>query len=216
MWAKIRHKLRNIFLAGLLALLPIYLTYLVLMFLFTRLDRIAQPLVHKMLGFVSYPAQEIGNIPGLGVAATILVIFFVGLVVTNMLGRRLMGLAEKILHKIPLVSNVYGASKQFFEAISISSKEAFSKVVLIEYPRKGIYTIGFVTSNSKGEPQLVTQEEVVNVFIPTTPNPTSGFLIMVPKEQLIPLSMSVEEGIKLVVSGGIISPPLPPHLKEGP
>ncbi len=118
-----------------------------------------------------------------------------------------MVLGEKILKKIPVVSSVYNSSKQFIQAVSLTSKDGFRKVILVEYPRRGLWVIGFVTCENTGETQLLTEEEVVNVFIPTTPNPTSGFLLLVPKKDVVTLSMTVEEGLKLVVSGGIVTPP---------
>jgi uncharacterized membrane protein len=207
-WSKIRHKLRNIFIAGLLTILPMLVTYFMLAFLFKRIDLISQPLVQRLLAYLPLSGYQIGYIPGLGIALTLIIVFLVGLVVTNVIGRKLIGLGERILNKIPLVSNIYGASKQFLQAISLSGQDTFSKVVLVEYPRKGIYSVGFITCNSMGEPQQVTSEEVINIFIPTTPNPTSGMFIMVPKDDVIPLAMTVEEGIKLVVSGGMVSPPI--------
>jgi len=199
--------LRNIFLAGLLAILPVSITYILLAFVFQKADKLSQPLVHRLLEVVSANGHlEIKYIPGLGVAVSILIIFLVGLFVTNVLGKRLIAMLERILHRIPLVSNIYTASKQFLEALSLSSQGNFSRVVLVEYPRRGVYSVGFVTGESKGEIQARTEKRMLNLFIPTTPNPTSGMLIMVPAEEIIPLEMTVEEGIKLVVSGGMIVP----------
>jgi uncharacterized membrane protein len=137
-----------------------------------------------------------------------------GLIVTNVIGRKTIQLGEKLLSKVPLVWNIYHSSKQLMESISVSGKKAFRQVVLVEYPRKGIYTLGFLTSDARGEVQMVTEKETVNIFVPTTPNPTSGVLIVVPKGDLIPLSMSIEEGIKVVVSGGMVVPPLPEKTQD--
>jgi uncharacterized membrane protein len=208
MWSKIRHKLRNIFIAGLLTILPILVTYFMLAFLFNKMDRISQPLVQKLLIYLSFTDYKIGYVPGLGIVLTLVIVFLIGLFVTNVMGKKLVRLGERVVQKIPLVSSIYGASKQFLHAVSVSGKDSFSKVVLVEYPRKGLYSVGFVTCENKGETQRVTKNDVVNVFMPTTPNPTSGMLIMVPKKSIIPLSMTVEEGIKLVVSGGMVSPGL--------
>lgn len=207
MWSEIRHKLRNIFIAGLLTLLPLFVTFFMLSFLFKKIDNLSQPLVQRLLSQLPFWKYTSGYIPGLGIVLTILIVFFTGLVVTNVMGSKLMALGERMLEKIPLVSSIYGASKQFLQAISLSSQDSFSKVVLVEYPRKGIYSVGFVTCDSMGEPQRVTDEEMINIFIPTTPNPTSGMFIMVPKNTTIPMAMTVEEGIKLVVSGGMVTPP---------
>ncbi len=206
MWTKIRHKLRNIFIAGLLTILPIFITYFMLAFLFKKVDNLSQPLVQRLLDFLSFTGYQGIYIPGLGITLTILIVFFTGLVVTNIIGSKLMEFGENLLNKIPLVNSIYGASKQFLYAISLSSQDSFSKVVLVEYPRKGVYSIGFITCTTTGEPQRFTEKELINIFIPTTPNPTSGMLIMVPKDDIIPLSMTVEEGIKLVVSGGMVTP----------
>ncbi len=206
MWAKIRHRLRNIFIAGLLTILPLLVTYFMLAFLFKKMDSLSQPLVQKLFDFLPFAGYKSVYIPGLGITLTILIVFLTGLIVTNVIGGKLMALGERLLNKIPLVNSVYGASKQFLQAISLSGQDSFSKVVMVEYPRKGIYSIGFITCATTGEPQRFTKKELVNTFIPTTPNPTSGMLIMVPKDDLIPLSMTVEEGIKLVVSGGMVTP----------
>ncbi len=214
MWSKIRHKLRNTFIAGLLTILPIFVTFFMLGFLFKKIDSLSQPLVQQLLSQLPFLEYKGNTIPGLGIMLTILVVFFTGLFVTNVMGRKLMGLGERILEKIPLVRSIYGASKQFLQAVSLSSQDSFSKVVLIEYPRKGIYSVGFVTCDSTGEPQRVTDEDMINIFIPTTPNPTSGMFIMVPKDSIIPMSMTVEEGIKLVVSGGMVTPPNNKHLSD--
>ncbi len=109
--------------------------------------------------------------------------------------------------RVPVVRTIYGVIKQIFDAVLAQSEGAFRDVVLIEYPRKGIWVIGFITSNTEGEVQRVTPDDMVNVFLPTTPNPTSGFLLFVPRKDCIVLDMTVEEGVKLVISGGIVSPP---------
>jgi uncharacterized membrane protein len=137
---------------------------------------------------------------------TIIVIFLVGLIATNFIGRKLVGLGEQLLNKIPLVRNIYQISKQFLETITITDRNSFRQVVLVEYPRKGIYSMGFITCDDSWEAQSCTREELVNVFIPVTPIPTSGRLIIVPQQELIHLSISIEDGIKMVVSGGAVVP----------
>ena len=209
---KMKHKLRNVFLTGIFALLPIWITYLLLAFIFRQMDGIFQPLMNHLLR--EFFGGRISYVPGLGIFVTLLLVMVVGFLVTNVLGRKLVEIAERLLCKIPLVSNVYNAAKQFFEAFSPSQAGRFNRVVLVEYPRKGLYAIGFVTGETEGEAQSLTKERVINVFCPTTPNPTSGMLVLVPKEQVIPLSMSVEEGIKMIVSGGVITPPMPQHLRS--
>jgi len=198
MFSGLRHKIRNIFLAGLLVILPISITFFLLQFLFTSVDNIFAPLIFKLFKI---------RIPGLGLTLTLLLIFLTGLFTTNIIGKKLVAVGETLLGKIPLVRKIYIAAKQVIEAIALPEKKAFSQVVLIEFPRKGVYSLGFVTGSSAQEIQAVTEASLMNVFVPTTPNPTSGFLMMVPKEDLTPLSLSVEDGVKLIVSGGIISPP---------
>ena len=114
---------------------------------------------------------------------------------------------ERVVSRVPVVRTIYGVLKQIFDAVLAQSEGAFREVVLIEYPRKGIWVIGFITSNTEGEVQRVTPNDMVNLFLPTTPNPTSGFLLFVPRKDCIVLNMTVEEGVKLVISGGIVSPP---------
>lgn len=203
---KFRTKLQNLFIAGLLVLLPISLTIFIITFIFQKLDNLLSPAFVRLLILLGLPLQDEQFVMGLGVAATIFIIIFTGLITKNILGRKLFSLGEIIVEKIPVARSIYSGAKQIIDAVSKSKLDAFNKVVMVEYPRKGLYSLGFVTCAARGEIQENTNEDVVNVFIPTTPNPTSGLLIFVPKEDIIPLSMSVEEGIKLVVSGGIVTP----------
>ena len=147
------------------------------------------------------------SIPGLGVIIVLIVVTAIGALVTNFLGRFMIRLGERILNRLPVIRTVYGVFKQIFDAVLAQSADAFRDVVLVEYPRKGIWVIGFITGPTKGEVQRVMEDSMVNVFIPTTPNPTSGFLLFIPRKDCILLEMSVEEGVKLVISGGIVSPP---------
>lgn len=206
MLLKIRSRLRNLFIAGLLVLLPISITFFVLTFLFQKLDNLLSPAFVKLLIFLGLPLHEGQFIPGLGFVATILIILFTGLITRNIVGRKLFNLGEIFVEKIPVARSIYSGAKQIIETVTKSQADAFSKVVMIQYPRKGLFSLGFITCESKGEIQENIEEDVVNVFIPTTPNPTSGMLIFVPKKDIIPLTMTVEEGIKLVVSGGIVTP----------
>ncbi len=203
---KIRTKLQNLFIAGLLVLLPISITVFILTFIFQKLDNLLSPVFVKLLILLGLPLREGQFIPGLGFVATIIIIVFTGLITKNILGRKLFSIGEIIVERIPVARSIYSGAKQIIDAVSKSQLEAFSKVVMVEYPRRGLFSLGFVTCKARGEIQENTKENVLNVFIPTTPNPTSGLLIFVPKEDIIPLSMTVEEGIKLVVSGGIVTP----------
>lgn len=206
MFAKLKNRLRNYFITGLLITLPIAFTVFILNFLFRLLDDALSPTFTRMLIFLGAPIREGYRIPGLGVVMTLVVIFLVGMITTNVLGAKLVHLGEKIVERIPVVRNIYTGAKQIVTTIAHTDTKAFSEVVMVEFPRKGIWSLGFITSVTKGEVQDITDEEVVNVFVPTTPNPTSGFLIFVPRNDLVILSMTVEEGIKMVISCGIVTP----------
>ena len=131
---------------------------------------------------------------------------FVGFLTAGLIGRYIIKLGERIIQRLPIIRSVYGALKQIFESVLASSSESFREVVLVEYPRRGIWAIAFFTGTTKEEVQNITDNEMVNIFLPTTPNPTSGFLLFVPRDELIQLNMTVEEGIKMVISGGIVTP----------
>lgn len=188
-------------LTGTIILLPLIITIYVLFFLFSMIDNLLIDLF-KTFGYQM--------IPGLGFALTVITVFFTGLIAQNVLGRKIIHYGEKFVLNIPLVKEIYNAIKQVIDAFSVQSKDAFQRVVLVEYPRKGLYALGFVTGVGAGEVQDKTEETVVNVFLPTTPNPTSGFFLMIPKEDLVPLDMTVEEGIKMIISAGVVNPQYPP------
>jgi len=118
-----------------------------------------------------------------------------------------MRISESILARMPVIRSIYGAVKQILETVLAQQSNAFREAVLVEYPRRGVWAIAFITGQTKGEVQNITEEECINIFVPTTPNPTSGFLLFVPKKELVPLSMTVEEALKMVISGGILTPP---------
>ena len=131
----------------------------------------------------------------------------IGAVTAGLFGRMWLRISERILARMPVIRNVYSAVKQILETVLAQQSNAFREAVLVEYPRRGIWAIAFITGRTEGEVQNITEEECINIFLPTTPNPTSGFLLFVPKEDLVHLSMSVEEAIKMVISGGIVTPP---------
>ena len=145
--------------------------------------------------------------PGVGLLITLAFLTLVGFLAAGLAGRTLVQIGERLLSRMPIVRSVYGTLKQIFETVLAQSSRSFREVVLIEYPRRGIGAIGFVTGPTQGEIQVRSEEELVNVFLPTTPNPTSGFLLFVPRRDLVHLDMTIEEGIKLVISGGIVAPP---------
>lgn len=195
--------LRAYFLAGILVTAPIsitiYLTYSFLMFL----DNKITPLIPAAYNPNSYLPF---SMPGLGLIIAVVFFVAVGFFARNFLGRMLVGVSEYVVERVPVINTIYGAIKQIFETVMASQSDAFKEVVMFEYPRKGIWVMGFVTGRTKGEVQELTKTEVVNVFLPTTPNPTSGFLLFIPKKDLTFMDMTVEEGIKMIVSGGIITP----------
>ena len=194
----VRRRLRELFVVGLAVVLPLLVTYLLLRFLFEALDGLLDPMIQGILG---------RRIPGLGFLATVAIIFLIGTLTTNIIGRKLVAMTEGLLLRIPLVKNVYGASKQLFDAITLPGRGAFRQVVMLEYPRSGLYALGFITATQAKGFQDLVGEQTVNVFIPTAPNPTSGFFLVVPERSVIPVPISVEEALKLIVSGGLIVPP---------
>ncbi len=153
------------------------------------------------------PSQLLGiNIPGSGILLIIIVIFLTGVLVTNFIGKRLFEVWERLLNKIPGFRNIYNAIKQISDTVLTSSSDSFKKVLLIEYPRKGLWTVAFQTGNYHGEAEKIIGQKIINVYVPTTPNPTSGFFIMLPKEDVSELNMSVDDALKLIISGGIVTP----------
>jgi uncharacterized membrane protein len=146
-------------------------------------------------------------LPGLGLIVLVLALMLIGALTAGFFGRLWIKLSEQLLNRMPVIRSIYNAVKQILETVLAQQSNAFREAVLVEYPRRGIWAIAFITGRTEGEVQNVTEEECTNIFLPTTPNPTSGFLLFVPKKDLISLSMSVEEAIKMVISGGIVTPP---------
>ncbi|MFP5284894.1 MAG: DUF502 domain-containing protein [Thermoanaerobaculia bacterium] len=201
-----RSRLRRLLLGGLLILAPAYLTVYVLLLLFRFMDGIFAPLIDKTLStFLEEPGI---HIPGLGILLTLLVILFLGWLSTGVLGRRIIDGVEAFIRRIPVARSVYGATKGVLEAVSRDQADAFKRVVLVEYPRLGTYGIGFVTGGPARWAQSPHDMELVPVFVPTTPNPTSGYLLLVPPREIIECPVTIEEGIRMVVSGGILQPEL--------
>ena len=197
-------RLRNYFITGIVVAAPIAITvFLVVKFAYF-VAGIFEPLIPTTLVPESYLPFAI---PSLGLLVAFVFLSFVGALTTNFLGRWLIRTSDRVVSRMPVVRSVYGTLKKIFETVLAQSSKSFREVVLIEYPRPGIWAIGFVTGTAEGEIQSITTPELVNVFLPTTPNPTSGFLLFVPRADVLSLHMSVEEGIKLVISGGIMVPP---------
>ena len=199
----IRH-LRGYFLAGVLITAPIGITFYLAWLFITWVDDKVTPIIPAAYNPETYLPF---SIPGLGLVIVAVLLTLVGALTAGMLGRLWVRISERLLARMPVIRNVYGAIKQIFETILTKNTEAFSKGVLFEYPRRGSWALGFITGATEGEIQNLTADEVANVFLPTTPNPTSGYLLFIPRRELVELGMTVEEGIKMVVSGGIITPP---------
>ena len=188
--------------AGLLVWVPLLVTFLTLRFLVNLMDQtllvIPPPLrPENLVGF---------RIPGLGVILTFVLLLATGVLAANFFGKQLIEGWERLLSRIPLVSWVYSGVKQVAETLLSPHAKAFRKVLLVQYPRAGIWTVGFQTSGPLDEVQARTDREVVGVFVPTTPNPTSGFIVLVPKEDVIELDMSVDEALRMVISLGVVVP----------
>jgi len=189
--------LKNYFLTGLLVILPIFITVYVVLFLIRAMD--------VVLKFI--PAKYQPEIPGLGLILAAILISAVGLLTRNFAGRKVVQLGEKMVDRIPLVRIIYSGVKQLLEAFFVQKTAAFRRVALLEYPRRGVYVIGFITGESRGEVQRKTDKNMINVFVPTTPNPTSGFYVLIPEDELVALDMTIEDAFKLIISGGIFTPP---------
>lgn len=200
-------RLRTAFLSGLILLAPLAITWLVFSWLIDRVGGAFRPI------FFFYLPETLGGYPGVGlvldILTTILVLALItllGYVSRYVIIHYFARLTERLIGNIPGVNTVYRSVKQIVDTFSAQKRNVFEKVVLAEFPRKGLYAIGFLTNRAQGEVQARTAEEVWTVFIPTTPNPTSGFLILVPREQITVLDMSVGDAMKLVISGGAVSP----------
>ena len=202
-----QRRIRNVFITGLLITLPIALTWFILQFLLNNFDALS-PVFTNILIQLGAPIPEGYRIPFLGLVVTLLIVLIVGWLTTNFFGKKVFQIGELLIEKIPFVRRIYKGSKQVVSSIAEADTSAFRKVVLIEFPRRGLLAIGFVTGESRGEVQELTRENMLNVFVPTMPNPTSGFLIFSPLEELTEVSMTIEEGIKYVVSGGLVTPPV--------
>ena len=193
--------LKSLFFAGLAILIPIIVTIWILKTIVVWSDGF----VLSFLPYKFQPKALLGhNIPGLGIIVTLIIVMLAGGFTKLYVGRFIVNLGDKIISKIPLGRSIYGALKQFINALSTSGKGNLKRVVAVEYPRKGCYVIGFPTSKAIEKISSQSDDVWINVFVPTTPNPTSGFLIMVPEKEVIQLHMSVDEAFKLLVSGGFV------------
>lgn len=201
----LRRRWTDHFVTGLLVLAPAYITLLIVSFIFRQITRLFDPFFRWLDPWLT-STWSTALLHVAAVAIFLIAITVIGWGAQLLVLRRLFSGLEHGVSRLPMVGKIYTAMREIAQAFGGEHKTAFSRVVLIEFPGKGRYAVGFVTQEGKGEVQAKTPEQVVNVFVPTTPNPTSGFLILVDREALIPLDMSVEEGMKLVISGGVVGP----------
>lgn len=194
--------LRRYLVTGIIIWVPLIVTVLVVRFLVNLMDRsmVLVPLAYRpdaLLGF---------HIPGLGVLLTIVVLLLTGMLGANLFGRKIVHFWESLMSRIPLVRSIYSGAKQVAERLLSDGSTSFKRVMLVEYPRKGVWSMCFQTSTDLEEIQARTAEQVICVFVPTTPNPTSGFILFVPRAELIELDMTVDEGLKMIISLGVVVP----------
>ncbi len=200
-------RLRRWLVAGLLVWVPLGVTFLVVKLLIDLADQVL-----ILIPWEYRPENLLGfNIPGLGVALTALTVIITGMVFANLFGRRLVRLWEDIFARIPLVRSIYSSVKQITETLFSTQGKSFRKVVLVEYPRRELWTLAFLTGETADSFIDLTGRDLVSIYVPTTPNPTSGFFIMVPKEDILELDITIEAGLKLILSTGVV---VPEHLKQ--
>jgi len=208
-FAFLREAIRRYFVAGILFFAPIGVTVWAIASIIVWLDNLLLP---KFIKLVIPGIENPPSIPLVGMLFTFLVIILLGVIARHLLGGEFQRAWERLLARVPVARSIYGGVKQLVEAIFASSSQAsrFRRVVLIEYPRKGVYALAFTTGAAKGIVQEVTEREMINCFVPTTPNPTSGFYLLVPEADLVEVALTVEEAFKLVMSAGLVSPETAP------
>lgn len=195
-------RLRTWLVAGLLIWVPLGVTFLVVKLLVDLADQVL-----LLLPADYRPANLLGfNIPGLGVALTVVTVLVTGMVFANLFGRRLVRLWEDMLARIPLVRSIYSSVKQITETLFSSQGKSFKKVVMVEYPRRELWTLAFVTGDTAPLLMDIAGREMISIYVPTTPNPTSGFFLMAPKQDVVELPITVEAGLKLILSTGVVVP----------
>jgi uncharacterized membrane protein len=191
--------LKRYFLTGLLVITPIWGTVLILKTLFVSVDGI--------MGHVLEQVMPDYYVPGLGILTLVLLILTTGLLATNFIGGYVVALWEELLHRVPVVRGIYATLKSMMDILSFKERGRYNRVVLIQFPKNGHYCFAFVTGITQGEVQQISPDPLLNVYVPTSPNPTSGYFLLVPEKEVVPLDISVEEAMKLIVSGGLYSPP---------
>ena len=193
-------RLRTYFLTGLVVAAPIAITISVAFWFIQSVDSWFSPFIPNSLKDSTY------SLPGLGVLASLVILTGLGALTANIFGKTILQFGENLLDRVPVIRNIYSALKQIFETVATQSNQNFKGVVLFEYPRKDIWALGFVTTDAKGEIAEKKGDNLLCIFAPTTPNPTSGYLLFVPKEDTIKMDMTVEEAAKLIISAGIVIP----------
>ena len=205
--------LRGRFFAGMVIAAPIAVTFLILQFLIGEIDKRVVPLIPAALNPETYLKYAV---PGFGLIVLVVFLTILGGIATNLIGRSVISVGDRILSQVPIVRSLYSAFKQLVEVFAKDNTDQFSEVVLIEYPKTGTWCLGFVSSPAKGEIGATLGCEYLGVFVPTTPNPTSGFLMYVDSKEVIRLKMTVEEGAKMILSAGLVVPEFPPAPKPDP
>ncbi len=201
------HRLRNYFLTGIVVAAPLTITVYLAWAFVSTIDNEITPLIPTKYNPETYLAF---SIPGLGVVIMVVFLTLLGALAANLFGRTLIRVGERLLDRMPVIRSIYGTLKQIFETVISQHSNSFKEVVLVEYPRPGLWAIAFVTSETKGEIAEKMDGAMANVFLPTTPNPTSGFLLFVPRADLVALDMTVDDGIRYVISAGLVTPPRRP------
>lgn len=204
-------RLRNYFLTGVVVAAPIGLTIWITRWFIDLVDTWFTPLIPEQYRPDNYLPF---NIPGIGLVIALVLLTLLGALTANIFGRSIIGFAENLVNRMPVVRSIYNALKQIFETVISQSGSSFQNVGLIEYPRPGVYSLVFISTSSKQEIAARIGEELVSVFLPTTPNPTSGFLLFVPRRDVIVLDMSIEEGAKMIISAGLVEPKYVPKPGE--
>lgn len=202
----IKGTIKKNIIAGLLVTVPVSLTYIVLKFVITRIDALVVPVVSKIIGEKAMESFNGYFVPGMGFLILIFFIFFIGLLTTNFFGKKLFNFGELVLRKIPIVRVIYITIKKVVDTVSQSNESTFEKMALITYPRAPLKTLGIIVCDTPGSVSKKIEEPSVNVFVPTSPNPTTGFVIAVPIKDVDFLKMTVEEGLKMVISFGVVAP----------
>jgi uncharacterized membrane protein len=196
--------LKKRLITGIILILPLAVSLWIVITLFKKIDNIFKPIIVKIIGY---------HIPALGVLITFLIIWLTGIFGSKVIGKKIFNKLDNFMLKIPLFKAIYGTTKQAIDAFKFKEKTPFKQVVMFEYPRENAFALGFVTNILNNEIQNATIQKLVCVFYITTPNPTSGVLLLIPEEDLTPLTMSTEDALKLIISGGLFTPPYFPKAK---